>query len=77
MFYGYRKPKHFDVFFNDTKPKFLAKSYFVKKQSYHMIIGLPWAINSEKTNYLLSGLIIGYPFYYHTDSFFLHNSIIV
>ena len=48
MFYGYRKPKHFDVFFNDTKPKFLAKSYFVKKQSYHMIIGLPWAINSEK-----------------------------
>lgn len=58
MFYGYRKPKHFDVFFNDTKPKFLAKSYFVKKQSYHMIIGLPWAINSKK-NYLLQVLLLG------------------
>jgi hypothetical protein len=69
MFYGYRKPKHFDVFFNDTKPKFLAKSYFVKKQSYHMIIGLPWAINSKK-NLFASGLIIGYPFYFHTDTFF-------
>ena len=48
MFYGYRKPKHFDVFFNNTKPKFLAKSEFGKKQGYHMIIGLPRTINSEK-----------------------------
>ena len=51
MFYGHRKPKHFDVFFNNTKPKFLAKSYFVEKQSYHIIIGLPWAIQSENPQF--------------------------
>ena len=62
MFYGYRKPKHFDVFFNNTKPKFLAKSYFVEKQSYHIIIGLPWAINSEKKTICFQVLLLGTPF---------------
>ena len=72
MNYVLRLPqaKTFWRFLQRHKAKVSGKKLFREKTELPYDNWIAMGYKFWKKNYLLSGLIIGYPFYYHTDSFF-------